>query len=595
MSAQAPVAEPRTVWTNGIGMSFVTIPAGTFTMGAPFTARAPTGDDDATVTEYDEAPAHRVTLSNAFQMAVTPVTNRQYERFDPDHAGRRGYLGFSRDDDEAVVQVSWHDAVAFCAWLSRRDGRPYRLATEAEWEYAARACTTTPFWTGETLPNDMQCNQRMTWYPDPTEGPYDLAQETPSLRVGQTPANPWGLRDIHGLVEEWCLDWYGPYPDRDVRDPLGPAAGDVRVTRGGSHSTEVRFLRSGNRAGALPEDRSWLTGFRVAIGDLPEHLEQSVPEPTAVHLTVNTAPVRAATVDTAPFFRFPVPYVKIPADSHGPLFSRHNHCPTIAECRNGDLLAVWFSCERESGREMTLAASRLRQGNDEWDDASLFWDAPDRNMTGAFLRREGDVLHCYAALGIAGTWGQMIITHRQSLDSGASWSPTRIIIPDHANGQAQPANLPFRARNGTLVLPGDDNAVNGSRLYLSHDNGATWSIPPGRIDGIHAAVRQKRRGRTDRVRSPLSARIGPDAGQHLPRYGADIRAVMVSVRRHSWWAASGPVAAARRAVPALFLCASTGVHRQRRARTGWHGDVRGLVLGWRPLLADPQAPDDGSR
>ena len=524
MSAQAPVAEPRNVWTNGIGMSFVTIPARTFTMGAPFTARAPIGDDDAAFSEYDEAPAHRVTLSNTFQMAVTPVTNRQYEQFDPEHRDLRGYLGFSGGDDEAVIQVSWHDAVAFCAWLSRQEGRPYRLATEAEWEYAARAGTTTTFWTGDTLPAAMHRNQRLTWYPDPTEGPYDREQETPSLRVGQTPANPWGLHDVHGLVEEWCLDWYGPYPDHDVRDPLGPVTGDVRVTRGGSHSTEVRFLRSRNRAGALPEDRSWLIGFRVVIGDLPATVEQPVPVPSPIQCCVTTVPVRSSPTDATPFFRFPKPYVKIPADSHGPLFSRHNHCPTIVECPNGDLLAVWFSCEREVGREMTLVGSRLRRGTDEWDDASLFWDVPDRNMTGAFLHREGDVLHLYGALGVGGTWGQMILYHRLSIDSGATWSPARIIVPDHANGQAQPANLVFRARNGTLVLPGDDNAVNGSRLYLSHDNGATWSIPPGRIDGIHAAVGQNdageiiafgRRFRPESDRMPLG--ISRDMGQTFER------------------------------------------------------------------------------
>ncbi len=529
MRATTAASDQQAGLTNDLGMAFVAIPAGSFMMGAPFSGGAPPGSPDADPAdvaggEYDEAPAHVVRLARPFLMAETPVTNAQYERFDPDHARFHGYLGFSQGDDEAVVQVNWHDAVAFCAWLSAQDGRHYRLPTEAEWEYAARAGTTTRYWTGDTLPETFHRNQRLTWYPDPTEGPYDLAQEAPPLTVGQTPANPWGLRDVHGLVEEWCLDWYGPYLPGDQTDPLGPVAGDFRVARGGSHSTQPEFLRSSNRAGALPEDRSWLTGFRVAIGTLPQAVGQPLPEPSNLHRRVDQTPVRAEPIAPEPFFRFPKPYVKIRANSHGPLFSRHNHCPTIIECPNGDLLAVWFSCESERGREMSLVGSRLRYGQHTWDDASLYWDAPDRNMTGCFLWREGDAIHLFGGLGVGGTWGQMIIYQRTSLDSGATWSPTRTLIADHANGQAQPANLVFRAPDGTLVLPGDDNAVNGSRLYISRDNGATWTIPPGRMNGIHVAVAQNDDGeivafgrcfRPESDRMPLS--ISRDMGQTFER------------------------------------------------------------------------------
>lgn len=500
-------------WRNGIGMSFVDIPEGEFMMGAEpeeispevFAAEASgpgsgwqyrPEDLYQLNGEYDEHPRHQVRIARPFSISAHPVTNAQYEKFDPDHRRYRGYLGFSQGDDEAVVQVSWHDAVAFCAWLSEQEGRTYRLPTEAEWEYAARAGTTTAYWTGDVLPDEFHRNQRLTWYPDPTQAPYDFEAETPDLTVGTTPPNPWGLHDVHGLVEEWCLDWYGPYAGEPTVDPIGYAIGDFKVSRGGSHSTQPYYLRSANRQGSLPDDKSWLIGFRVVAGDLPGEVAPPIPQPTPIHLNVRTdRPVTTAQLpQAAPFFADPIRYVHIEPESHGPVFSRHNHCPSIIECPNGDLLAVWFSCEREAGREMTLVGSRLRAGSDQWDPASLFWEAPDRNMTAAFFHREGESIHLYGALGVAGTWGQMIIYHRMSIDSGATWSPARIIIPDHSNGQAQPANLVFRRSNGTLIVPGDDNAVNGSRLYASHDNGATWSILPGRVQGIHAAMAENEQG-----------------------------------------------------------------------------------------------------
>ena len=103
-----------------------------------------------------------------------------------------------------------------------------------------------------------------SWFPgDRTD--HDIVP----LHVGKTPPNAWGLYDMHGNVEEWCLDWYGPYTACDQADPVGRVDGDFRVTRGGSHSTTLEFLRSANRAGTLPDDKSWLIGFRVVQGELP--------------------------------------------------------------------------------------------------------------------------------------------------------------------------------------------------------------------------------------------------------------------------------------------------------------------------------------
>lgn len=123
-------------------IKMVEIPAGVFTMGS-----------DGRGEDYDEAPAHLVTISRPFRMSVTEITNAQYEEYDPSHREMRGYeRGLSIGDNEAVTMVSYYDAEAFCRWLSDKTGRHYRLPTEAEWEYSCRAGTKTEYWTGDTLP-----------------------------------------------------------------------------------------------------------------------------------------------------------------------------------------------------------------------------------------------------------------------------------------------------------------------------------------------------------------------------------------------------------------------------------------------------------
>ena len=219
---------------NSLGMRLVRVEPGTFRMGSP------QGGD------FDERPVHRVRISRPFYVGECEVTNAQYEQFDPEHGALRGKLGFSKKDDEAVVFVSWHEAVDFCRWLSEKEGLPYRLPTEAEWEYACRAGTTTDFHTGDSLPEAFQKNVTESWLPGSKRG----KDQPVDLTVGQTPANAWGLRDVHGNVEEWCSDWYGPYADGDQSDPVGREEGDFRLARGGSHSTSTSAPRSSGVAAA---------------------------------------------------------------------------------------------------------------------------------------------------------------------------------------------------------------------------------------------------------------------------------------------------------------------------------------------------------
>jgi len=247
------------IYTNSIGMKMVRIEPGHFRMGTgdePLPEELTIGNSLFPHGDIDEHPQHEVKITQPFYMGMFQVANAQYEQFDPTHKEFRGRNGYSNEDDEAVIYVSWHDAVRFCEWLSEKEGIPYRLPTEAEWEYACRAGTTTPFHTGDTLPSE--------FYNEPKR-----QFEATSLKVGQSPPNPWGLCDMHGNVEEWCCDWYAPYEPGLQVDPIGRADGDFKVTRGGSHSTLPYYLRSSNRSGSLPEDKQWMIGFRVVLGELP--------------------------------------------------------------------------------------------------------------------------------------------------------------------------------------------------------------------------------------------------------------------------------------------------------------------------------------
>jgi formylglycine-generating enzyme required for sulfatase activity len=480
-------------------MRMVRVAAGTFTMGASVTplpqALAP--KPYLQFGDFDEKPAHRVRITRSFDVGAYEVTNAQYEQFDPSHRQLRGKLGFSKGDDEAVVFVSWQDAVRFTEWLSKKEGRPYRLPTEAEWEYFARAGTSTPFHTGDALPAEFRKNAKLSWYPDPAR---EKGDEVVTLTVGKTTPNAWGIYDVHGNVEEWCLDWYGPYVAGEQVDPVGRASGDFRVTRGGSHSTEIYYLRSANRMGALPDDRSWLIGFRVVQAPMPVTKPLPAVGPSRYQMNVNQSvprDVHRGPDPEKPYFKGPREYVKIPPNSYGPLFSQHNHDPAITECPNGDLLAIWYSCVTEQGRELATAASRLRYGQEEWEPASPFWDAPDRNDHAPALWFDGEkTIYHFQGMAAAATWGALALIMRTSTDSGATWSPARLIEPEHGL-RHQPVESVFRTKEGVIVLPADaiTGGSGGTSIHISRDGGKSWSDPGGDIRGIHGGVTQLKDGR----------------------------------------------------------------------------------------------------
>lgn len=450
--------------TNSIGMALVRVEAGTFPMGS---AQG----------NWDEQPVHNVTIRAPFLMSATEVTNAQFEQFAPDHRQVRGKLGFSKEDDEAVVFVSWDEAQAFCQWLTAKEGRPYRLPTEAEWEYACRAGTTAAFSTGDTLPPELQKNVGECWFPgDRTD--HDIVP----LHVARTAPNAWGLYDMHGNVEEWCLDWYGPYAPDAQADPVGRADGDYRVTRGGSHSTDLSFLRSANRAGTLPQDNSWLIGFRLVQGALPDSSALPAVAPAAYARNVRQevpADLRAGPDPNRPYFAGPQVYVLPPKAEDCPVFNRHNHCPAIVNCPNGDLLAIWYTCFDEPGRELGIVASRLPYGAQQWQEASTFWDAPDRNdhASALWVDDQGTLFH-FNGLSAAATWGSLATILRTSRDNGATWSKARLIMPEHGLHH-MPIESVIRTRSGAMLVPCDavTGGDGGSAVLVSQDGGQSWRDP----------------------------------------------------------------------------------------------------------------------
>ncbi len=434
----------------------VTIPAGSFIMGS----------DDGGVFA-DEAPRHRVTFTRPFGMSVGEITNAQYEQFFPRHRALRDLdAGISTADDDAVVNVTYDQALAYCRALSAVTGRRFRLPTEAEWEYACRAGSSTPYWTGDTLPASEQRHQTIARDYAPTD-----------LRAEGFAPNPWGLRGMHGGVEEWCMDWYGGYTDSPATNPGGPQDGLYRVTRGGSHHTPVKYLASSRRMAMIPADSHSLTGFRIVETDV-----EPVPSDISAVPRPDSTVVKARMVwhnSAEPFFAEPIPFVRQPEKGSGTPFYGHNHQPAVTWCENGDLLAIWFTAEAENGREMAVLQSCLHPGASEWTPARLFFKVPGRNMTGSSLLtdRAGNLWH-FNGVEAAGDWQNLALALRVSPDNGASWSAPRLIEPRHTRRHQAIAG-PIVLRDGTMVQLCDagPGSHDGTSIHLSADGGLTWNDP----------------------------------------------------------------------------------------------------------------------
>jgi sulfatase modifying factor 1 len=242
-----PTTEPTLTadLLGGASMNFVWIEPGSFMMGSPTSERG----------RFPDETLHQVTLTKGFYLGKYEVTQRQWKSV----MGTTPYAGqdyVQPYPNHPAVYVSWEDAQAFINKLNAAAGKPiYRLPTEAEWEYAARAGTTTrwSFGDDESQLGNYAWISANAWY----------AGERFAHPVGTKLPNPWGLYDMHGNVWEWCQDWDGDYPTSAQIDPLGPSTGSYRMTRGGAFDFYARGARSANRDGSVPGRRGSYIGFRL--------------------------------------------------------------------------------------------------------------------------------------------------------------------------------------------------------------------------------------------------------------------------------------------------------------------------------------------
>ncbi len=228
---------------SGKTMVFRWCPPGEFQMGSP-----PSEED-----RDDDETQHTVRLTKGFWMGQTEVTHGEYQAIEGENPSN-----FTGSEELPVEQVSWEDATGFVAELNRRfgsqlpAGHRFALPTEAQWEYACRAGTTSAYSFGNTLSNE--------------QAHFGQGFSGKTKEVGSYPTNAWGLYDMHGNVWEWCQDWYGEdYPSGTVSDPNGPTDGSIRVHRGGSWSSYASVCRSAFASGSSPTVRINYLGFRVSV------------------------------------------------------------------------------------------------------------------------------------------------------------------------------------------------------------------------------------------------------------------------------------------------------------------------------------------
>ncbi|HUU91000.1 MAG TPA: SUMF1/EgtB/PvdO family nonheme iron enzyme, partial [Phycisphaerae bacterium] len=246
VKAGVPVAKEVNLG-SGVTMRFVYIPPGTFMIGSPMSEEG----------RYKDETQLRVTLTEGFYLGVTEVTQRQWRAV----MGSEPWSGkpyAKSGDDYAASCISWDHAMAFCEALTQKTGYTFRLPTEAEWEYACRAGTTTAYCFGD----DVTAAGDFAWYDANTK---DVGEEY-AHAVGRKRPNAWGLYDMHGNVWEWCQDRYGAYPNGSVRDPRELLEGEYMVHRGGCFFGPASGCRSALRPHSAVDSRGPFFGFRVVLG-----------------------------------------------------------------------------------------------------------------------------------------------------------------------------------------------------------------------------------------------------------------------------------------------------------------------------------------
>jgi formylglycine-generating enzyme required for sulfatase activity len=451
------------------------IPAGHFLMGADPDPLSPADVNGFGVMsnrpvhgDYDEAPAHQVTLNHAFAIATHQITVAEFQQFDPAYKPVAAYPNYA-------AGISYKQAVDFCAWLSRKEGKPYRLPTEAEWEYTARAGHQTPFFTGDTPP----------------------APGEP---------NPWGVVIGEGSPE-WVADWYAPYSAAPQTDPTGPLHGHFRVVRGGGLDFRKSkpgesypamapfFARSANRASMAPSysSQSGNIGFRVvqaqplAAHPTPDQtfFFQTAVKQTPVDLTTGPDPHK-------PYYH--LPEVGWPLGL-APGLGINYHNSAVQVLSNGDVLAAYYNTpNKEDDPDQTILIMRRRAGQEDWDMPEPWPAFADAACAApVFWNDHG---HLWLFFGFPRLIGAPPFAFTTSNDNGVTWAPIQFPHFTAPIGRyvSQPINSIVRAKDGTIYIPtdstGKDDDGNGSisAVWATRDEGKTWYDTGGRTAGRHTTI-----------------------------------------------------------------------------------------------------------
>jgi len=497
--------------TSSVGIKLVIIRPGTFEMGVDSTPLADSitkaakgaGSNRPTGGDYDEVPVHRVTITKSFLLGATEVTIEQFRQFRPDYKGDSYYAPYASG-------ISWNDAAAFCVWLSKKEGKPYRLPTEAEWEYAARAGTRTPFSSG-------------------TEPP---APET---------ANAWGVKNMHTGVSEWCLDWHGPYPADPQTDPVGPAYGIARVVRGGGLDDRTAknsglagqrqpgemayYRRSANRAsmapsfGALDNEggdsdngggdldngaRGHGIGFRVVQSVMPVTKPLPYQAPWFESAIRQNKPDLTRGPDRAkPYFHKRELFPNLAGrDMHdvgyriglAPGLGINYHNSAVQVLDNGDVVAAYYNTPREEDdADQSILAMRLRYGAEDWDMPEPWPDFADAaDAAPVFWNNRGKL---WLFWGCPRLLGALPFQYMTSTDNGATWGPVQYphFVGPVGYYTPQPINSVVRSSDGTIYLPVDAKGGT-SVVFATNDEGRTWRDTGGRTGGRHTTLEIARDG-----------------------------------------------------------------------------------------------------
>ena len=484
---------PPVMAKNGVPAT-VRVPAGSFIMGADASvlpAAVTQGFGVMSVRpdygDFDEIPAHPVRISKAFSIGLTEVSPEEFRQFD------RNYVAPSTTPAYAAG-VSWQQAMAYCAWLTSKTGQPWRLPTEAEWEYVARAGGKEIFGSSDSMP------------------------KVDAL-------NAFGVENMGVGRPEWVLDWYGPYQPGQQVDPTGAIGGYTKVVRGGGldfrkSATKTRpdldvpakapfFARPANRASMAPAYASVKgnIGFRVVQAG-PPAAQLGAADTFFFETAVKQTPAPVSRPDPSrPWYHthelFPdlqgkrMPGVGWKLGLAAGLGVNY-HNSAIQVLPNGDLLAAYYNAPiREDDPDQTILTMRRRAGSEAWDMPDVYPQFADAALAGPVIWDDPAVKgKIWMFWGFPRLIGAPPFCYRTSMDNGVTWSPVVFPYFPKPIGRyvSQPINSVVRAPDGTIYIPTDstgrDDDGNGSisAVWATKDNGRTWYDTGGRTAGRHTTI-----------------------------------------------------------------------------------------------------------